>query len=326
MKIKIYLTLLILLLIGASFRAQAANFTVPDWLKKSCVFIMKGDKAQGTGFLVWVKDQDRTFCYLVTAKHVVQPILENPNTPLSVRFNLKEEGKAEIITFPTVAFNGTRWLQHNNQAVDLAVMPLSLFDRLEDLETGGKIISDPSDDLFATADWIEKYKIGPGDDVFTMGLVPYLYSKDQVNLVLTRFGKISLLPNEEIVLPGGKQKAYFIDSQAFGGNSGGPVFVLIERNEAGKMIAGWRFALLGVVTQFVPSPLRLKEVQLQETPSNKKIQLIENTGITKVIPVDYLMDILFSEEQKKFRKKVADNSRKAAETQKVDKGNISTNR
>ena len=142
--------------------------------------------------------------------------------------------------------------------------------------------------------------------MFSLGLVPYLYSKDQPNLVLSRFGKISLLPEDELDLPGGKQKTYFIDSQAFGGNSGGPVFVKIGRKESGKTPFGtWRFALLGVITQFVPSPLRMKEVQLQKIPPKKGIQLIENTGITKVIPVDYLTEILFSDEQKKFRKRMS---------------------
>ncbi len=310
------LALLAVVLLAFSIQAYASDFTVPDWVQKSCVFIMNGEKAQGTGFLVWLKDRDITFCYLVTAKHVIKPILSNPNAPLSLRFNLKEEGKAEIITFPTFVFNGARWLQHNNQAVDLAVVPLAIFDRIKDLETSGKVISEPNDEFLATAEWIKKYKVGPGDDVFTLGLVPYLYSKDKINLVLSRFGKVSLLPQKEIDLPGGKQKAYFIDSQAFGGNSGGPVFVLIKRNESGAMISGWRFALLGVVTQFVPSPLRMQQVTLQDTAQRKGIQLIENTGITKVVPVDYLSDILFSDEQKKFRKEIAEAKREKKKAKK----------
>jgi len=305
-----YLSLLMAVLLPFSAQAYASNFTVPDWVQKSCVFIMNGEKAQGTGFLIWLKDYESTFCYLVTAKHVIEPILSKSNTLLSLRFNLKEEDKAEIITFPTFEFDGVRWLQCNNQAVDIAVVPLMIFGKIQDLETGGKLISDPNDEFLATAEWIKKYKVGAGDDVFTLGLVPYLYSKDQINLVLSRFGKVSLLPQKEIAIPGGKQKAYFIDSQAFGGNSGGPVFVLIERNESGGMIVGWRFALLGVVTQFVPSPLRMQKVTVQDTAQQKGIQLIENTGITKVIPVDYLSDIIFSDEQKKFRKEIVEANRK----------------
>lgn len=311
-----YLSLLVLVLLPFLTQAHASDFTVPDWVQKSCVFIMDGENAKGTGFLIWLEDYESTFCYLITAKHVIEPILSKSNTPLSLRFNLKEEGKAEIITFPTFTFNGIRWLQCNNPAVDIAVVPLMIFGKIQDLETGGKVISDPNDEFMATAEWIKKYKIGAGDNVFTLGLVPYLYSKDQINLVLSRFGKVSLLPQKEITIPGGKQKAYFIDSQAFGGNSGGPVFVLINRNESGAMITGWRFALLGVVTQFVPSPLRMMEVTTQNTAQQKRVLPIENTGITKVIPVDYLLDIIFSDEQKKFRKEIVEAAKKKKKTNK----------
>jgi len=304
MKKRILLLLCLVLLISLPSSINAGIFTVPEWVQKSCVFLMKGEEPTGTGFLLWLKDQDITFCYLVTAKHVIQKVLSNSNAPLSVRFNLKEKGKAEVIAFPTFNFNGLRWLQHNNPAVDLAALPLSIFSRIKDLEVGGKKVENEKDNFFASSDWINRYKVGPGDQVFTLGLVPYLYSKDQLNLVLSRFGKISLLPEEEIFIPGGKQKAYFIDCQAFPGNSGGPAFVLIERTETGALIAGWRFALLGVVTEFVPSPLRGKKVGLQETGPKKKIQLIENTGITKVVPIDYLIEIIFSDNQKAFRKKI----------------------
>ncbi len=311
MKFDRLIILLIFLLIAFSPYSHADNFTIPDWVQKSCVFIMDGEKAQGTGFLIWLKEQDRTFCYLVTAKHVVQPILNKPNAPLSIRFNLKEKGKAEIITFPTFLFNGMRWIEHSNPAVDLAVLPLTIFDKIQNLEVSGKPVTEPSDDFFATADWITKYKVGIGDNVFTLGLVPYLFDKNQINLVLARFGKVSLLPQDEITLPDGKQRVYFIDSPAFGGNSGGPVFILIERNERGPLLSGWRFALLGIVTQFVPSPLRMSELSLQDTAGQKAIQLIENTGLTKVVPVDYLSELLFSDAQKSFRKNIVDNQKKS---------------
>ena len=44
-----YLSLLVAVLLPFSTQAYASNFTVPDWVQKSCVFIMNGEKAQGTG-------------------------------------------------------------------------------------------------------------------------------------------------------------------------------------------------------------------------------------------------------------------------------------
>ena len=127
MKNRILLLLCFVLLISLPNSINAGTFTVPEWVQKSCVFLMKGEKPAGTGFLVWLEDQEFTFCYLVTAKHVIQKVLSNSNAPLSVRFNLKQKGKAKIITFPTFNFNGLRWLQHDNPAVDLAALPLAVF-------------------------------------------------------------------------------------------------------------------------------------------------------------------------------------------------------
>lgn len=308
----IYKRILIILfsVLYLSLTVYAGTFTVPDWVINSCVFIMKGDSAEGTGFLVWIKEHDTNFCYLISAKHIVEPILKNPNNPLAVRFNLKNSDKAEVITFPTFKFNDKRWLEHQNSAVDIAVIPLTIFGEVRRLEVGVHIIDNPENDFLATSDWLKKYRVGPGDQTFTMGLVPYLYTKDQKNLVLSRFGTISLLPDKEIDLPGGKQKGYFLDCQAFPGNSGGPAFVLIERSETGSLISGWRFGLLGVVTEFVPSLLRHKKINLQHSQTKTAIQLIENTGISKVVPVDYLVDILFSDSQKEFRKNIADRKKK----------------
>lgn len=296
---------------------HAGIFTIPSWVTNSCVFIMQGHEPKGTGFLIFINEYDTTFCYLVLAKHVIQSVLSNSNAPLAVRFNLKGKDTAEIINFKTFEFNGKRWAEHTNSAVDLAVMPLSIFDRIKDLDIGFAIVDSPTHDYFATSQWIEKYNVAPGDQVFTLGLVPYLYSKTQMNLVLSRFGNISLLPKKEIVLPGGEQKAYFLACPAFGGNSGGPAFVLIERSEKGQvLIAGWRFALLGVVTEFVPSPLRIKEINLPEEAQKKGLQLIENTGISKVVPADYLTEILFSDSQKNFRKIIAEDVKKREKTEK----------
>ena len=68
------------------------------------------------------------------------------------------------------------------------------------------IIDNPTSDYLATKEWINKYNIARGDKVFTIGLVPSLYSKNERNLVLSRFGNISLLSQKELDLPRGNRK------------------------------------------------------------------------------------------------------------------------
>lgn len=69
------------------FCARGGTFTIPEWVEKSCVFVMKGDKAEGTGFILGVKDQDTTFFYFITAKHVIVPALKDAKS-LKLRLNL----------------------------------------------------------------------------------------------------------------------------------------------------------------------------------------------------------------------------------------------
>lgn len=78
------------------------------------------------------------------------------------------------------------------------------------------------------------------------------------------------------------------------------------------MILGWRFALLGIVTEFVPSPLRAAKAVLTEKEEQETLIPMENTGISKVVPVDYLVDLLFSQDQKEFRKRVVEKKKKTS--------------
>ena len=263
---------------------------------------MKGDKAMGTGFLIGVEEQGKTFCYFVTAKHVIQPALKNI-TVLHLRLNKRDGGGAEIVDFPMISLNNKLWIEHDNPAVDLAIAPLAIFDKFHKYDIKMDTVKSATSNLFATQAFIRRFKIRPGDRVFTLGLVPYLFSKENENLIMSRSGTISMVGTTELALPGGKQKAHFLDCAAFGGQSGGPAFVLLERNEKGRLISGWKIALLGIVTEFIPSPLRAAKVVLTEKEGQETLISIENTGISKVVPVDYLVDLLFSQDQKEFRKK-----------------------
>ena len=156
----------------------AGVFTIPNWVKNSCVFVMKNGKPVGTGFLLFLKHDKNYFCYLISAKHVIKPVLENPSTPLSIRFNLKEKEGAETINFPTYLIKGKRWLEHPNEAIDLSVAVLNIFNVLDRLNVGARFIERSDSEYIASSDWLKKYKVGQGDQVFTLGLVPYLYTED----------------------------------------------------------------------------------------------------------------------------------------------------
>ena len=176
-----------------------------------------------------------------------------------------------------------------------------------------------TDKYFATTDWIRTHDVKQGYKVFTVGLSPLVYNKAEKNLVLSRFGTISFLMEREFDFPPplnwGPQKVYFVDCPSFGGNSGGPVYVYSECSECSGFIPETRAALLGIMIGFVPSELRkmFVEVPGKELTQNKKSRNkvreidIENTGIAFIVPVDYLVDILFSDELKKARENAEKN-------------------
>lgn len=337
-------TLLIVLFLFISNNfTNASIFTIPQSIVNTVVFIMNGNKAEGSGFLIGLREDDLTYCYLVSAKHVIVPIMSDGRKEITIRVNKKDGKGATTATFNTDIYDGKRWLEHSNKSVDVAVVPLSIFDNDDPLKFINShdivmhTINGAADEYLAIKEWIEKNNIARGDEVFLLGLVPYLYKEFETNHVLSRFGKISLLEQNELYLPclgensflpGGLQKAYFIDCQSFGGNSGGPVYVLLlDRPNIGS----WKIALLGIVTEFVPSLLRMNEVNPKELGEDGKLGkvlklkneknkantveledkekqtetgliLIENTGISKVVPVDYLVDILYSDILKPSRK------------------------
>lgn len=303
---KIKFELLLAMALTSISISSAGTFTVPEWVRNSCVFVMQNDTTPiGSGFLIGVQQDSVKFCYLISAKHVIEPVLKSANNIL-IRVNRRERESPQILNLPVFTFGGKNWIEHNNPAIDIALVPLAIWDKIDSIDVKMYVVTDSTKDYFADSVFLSKFKVSSGDGVFTLGLVPDLFNKDEKNLVLSRFGTVSALPQYSLKLPGGVQKAYFLDCPAFGGNSGGPAYLLLERDENSALVAGWRIALLGVVTEFVPSPLRMKTVET-ESAKNIGVQLIENTGISKVVPVDYLKELLYSKEQIDFRKSAMKN-------------------
>ena len=172
------------------------TFPIPDWVMKSCVFVMIGDEAEGTGLLIGVKEQEKVFCYFITAKHVILPALKNLPV-LNLRLNKKDGSGAEVVAFPMIAFNNKLWIEHSNPAVDLAVAPLAIFDKMQKYDVQMYTVDSETNELFATQSFVKRFKIRPGDNAFTLGLVPYLFNKDGENLVMARSGSISMVGTKE---------------------------------------------------------------------------------------------------------------------------------
>lgn len=187
----------------------------------------RGESSGGTGFLVAIPSTTQpeffSHLYAVTNSHVIR------------------EGKSPFIRLNTVEgssgiwnLKGMDWVHHPD-ADDIAVCPIPFISP----EFRAKFFPRS---MFLTSEVIEKFSIGPGDDVFLIGRHVNHEGK-QRNLPSVRFGNISMMPLEPIRNSRGLlQESFLVEARSIGGYSGSPVFVHIppfaHREGPGSMMPG----------------------------------------------------------------------------------------
>ncbi len=171
----------------------------------------------GTGFLVTVNCGNSAFPYLVTAKHVADQV---EGGSCIIRLNFRGGGPALFR-----ADLDAKWWRHPEtpESVDAAVLPW-----MPDRDIADYSLLQ-AEDWFLTDKIIEKRQIGPGDNVFAVGLFS-LATGRQRNIPIVRTGNIAMMSKEKI--PGirigewrGEAEVYLIEARSLGGFSGSPVFV-----------------------------------------------------------------------------------------------------
>ena len=263
---------------------------VPHELRK-CVCVVGGQRghSRGVGAAFFVGDplgvHDAAAVYVVTAKHCVQPFDHLENGPFHktwLRVNLRHAGSMHLEIPPE------EWVCH--QTADVAVLPLALnmhtFDYLYYPVRNG-----------ATAEFIKRHSVTPGEDVFITGLLISHPGKSRV-LPIVRVGNIAAFPGDPIHLMTGEDSAYLVEVRSLGGLSGSPAFVHLLPLHAGATgnvgitpagigTAG-RTYLMGLVHGFFPTTKNDPDGigEWAEEPLN--------TGISVVVPLDRVLDIIDS--------------------------------
>jgi hypothetical protein len=177
----------------------------------------------GTGFFVGVPSvaiPNRQYHYVVTASHVVDQL---SLSDWAMRLN--------TIDGQSVHLRGTKdhkWWRHTDGTVDIAVAP---FPRKQGMDIHAIPLRTFADNLL-----IAEAGIGPGDEVFTVGLFSRFPGSSQ-NLPLVRTGNIAMIPKalETIRVNIGRNgvvdaEVYLIESRSIGGQSGSPVFACLTGN------------------------------------------------------------------------------------------------
>lgn len=256
----------------------------------------------GTGFFVGLEQDGHHFGYLVTAKHVVDEAQRGGYGRLFARVNTHAGGHANIELRENDA-----WIRWTNDAIDVAVLPLPNLD--------SRVFSHryiPMK-MLASNHLIAELGIGPGDDLFSVGLFTLKAGK-QCNLPIVRTGIIAAMPSqaEPFTRKGETYHAYLAEMRSIGGLSGSPVFVFLDPSRIVKPRvpddAQFVIACLGLVRGHWDLEREMSDtIEVAESADasmgySKGENL--NTGIAVVTPIHYVLGILNSTQMQAMRKDI----------------------
>jgi hypothetical protein len=249
----------------------------------------------------------RAWFYLITAKHVVHTNSNDLNSPLFttlwIRVNNKS-GDSSMHGLNLIASGGDPSVFfHSDPSVDIAVIGIVP----NDLDTID--IKSMPENMLTTADDFKSLNIGVGTDMFFTGMFTgFLGEKRSYPIV--RFGKLVMIPDEKIALPGlPAAEGYLMEAFSFGGNSGSPVFFYPSPdNTPGVMVLGPRpIKIAGVMRGFFGDvePIQLLQPQTaaQAQPGQSIPVSNGNSGIAFVVPARLISEILHSPELENLRQK-----------------------
>jgi hypothetical protein len=163
-----------------------------------------------------------------------------------------------------------------------------------------------ADQHLLTKETIERYNIGPGDDVIVVGRF-INHEGQQRNLPTMRFGNISQMPLEPILQDRAsgsfQQESFLCEARSIGGYSGAPVLVGLNStfsrpDRPGVAVTpGQNMWLLGIDWGHINDQQPICDASGRPTGWTVKT----NTGMMAVVPVWKLQELLYSESLQKAR-------------------------
>lgn len=196
--------------------------------------IAAGRSTVGTGFVVQATAEDgspRTI--LITANHVFATM---PRDKASVGFRLRDEAGdwrySPISVRIRDADGAPLWTRHPTQDVAAIELPAGVTN--EGL---------PASEL-PGARALETLGVEPGDEMMVLGF-PRGFSANKAGFPILRAGRVASFP----LSPADRYPTYMLDFSVFGGNSGGPVYVVVNGPPGPAATVGPRVVVTGILTQ-----------------------------------------------------------------------------
>jgi hypothetical protein len=223
----------------------------------------------GTGFLIAYERLPGTV-FLVTNKHVIAD-----EEKLSMLFKIK--GSSERKVHEAILWDGSKelWIGHDDPEIDLGIIPL---DR-KNLDLNGFDYHAIHTDEILIHEEMEKYQIGEGAKLYSLCFPVGINSDEEYPYART--GMIS-----QIQAYYNNDSSYFIiDMYVFPGNSGGPVFVVLQ-DDGNPPVKVTK--LIGVARAFLTYVEEAVSIQTNKT----RITFEDNAGLASVELAYNLLKIL----------------------------------
>ncbi|GEM_PF-684465 len=309
--------LLSIIILVVSLVTPSFAMTVDPLVKETVAFVFLPDQEhsgkfipQGTGFFIAVKSTDNpetSFGYFVTAKHVFQnKDKKDWITKIYVRLN-KQDNTSEYIPIDLFPKGERKNIfTSTDPTVDIAIIPAKIDHKKYKVRFLGE-------EFLTTKSDFGKFNIKEGTEVFFTGLFTS-HIGEQRNYPIVRFGRVALIPEEKIRIEENiKTDLYLIEANAYGGNSGSPVFFHfgVDRTPGSITVGPPLLKLAGVISlqfwdeipvKFIPVP-RQKSKKTSQAEDQKIVPIVNpNVGIAGVVPAYRVQEILFGDELIEKRK------------------------
>jgi S1-C subfamily serine protease len=244
----------------------------------------------GTGFIVGrvtEPDSNRYHTFLVTNKHVF-----DKQKKVLVRFNPQSNEKTK--DFEAVLIdeqNNILWTGHPEGKIDVAVILIN-HQFLEDQKIKYSFFA--ADNHALRKSQLIESGISEGDFIYILGFPMNLVDIER-NYVIVRLGIIARIKN----YLDGFSKEFLVDSSVFPGNSGGPVITKPEIVAIQDTKAVSASNLIGMVE----SSINYQDVAYSLQTQKPRLISVENSGLTVIIPIDFILETIDIEYSKRFPKK-----------------------
>ena len=257
---------------------------------------MAGDPPRffGSGFFVanvpwglpYVPDE-RAIMFLVTAAHVVRPILSE-GRQLCVRVARYSTAPVDV-PLPSAA----AWV-YSHEGADVAIVPMP--ELKHHFASGGISIPAISHEQLFVDDWqLAAFNFRFGDPVRIAGL---WYGETTHPQLILRSGALATATVAPVQTPAGQVPVYLVDASVTRGMSGGPAFASNGRGAAENAVIGVNHGYWPVGTSELSDELEpgSREETNEERAQRRILQSVErlNSRLAIVMPIDHVGKLLKS--------------------------------